>query len=380
MIPISNAPTFNTSVGSDQANSTNRHLSSATHNTPVASLANIWAKKYIQSLHPESSNRQIQSNDLGEILSSDRRAMTAVNLLKSLRFASSQAWAKTENLLIGQIQAHGINPELVDPWQIANDSQFLLEKALKVYTENRNSRTVEIDLSSEQQNCQISHPTQLPTTGQLSVAIASSVGDIRKKYTSVDPRAIGFVSMQFHYTGQILLNALPPLEQMVVNSYLKVIDDHLYMPLQRCYDAAASLDYHDITLESVRQLLPLTSKIAQQVSQKTLIMHSAYQCHSGLLSSPQVRISSLRDIEMFQVYLCLCVLEQSISSIQQELFPLCIMLYPPLQVSWELVRTLIRLLNNEMHIHLDPEYVQVFEPYLMVLSEMFSDDVLPEAQ
>jgi hypothetical protein len=109
-------------------------------------------------------------------------------------------------------------------------------------------------------------------------------------------------------------------------------------------------------------------------------MHSDYQCHSGILSSQQVRISSLRDIEMFQVYLCLCVLEKSVAAIQQELFPLCIMLYPPLKVSWGLVRTLLRLLNQAMHRHLDEQHIQVFLPYLSALSEMFSADVLPEAR
>jgi hypothetical protein len=41
---------------------------------------------------------------------------------------------------------------------------------------------------------------------------------------------------------------------------------------------------------------------------------------------------------MFQVYLWVCVLEDTISSGQQELFPLCVMLYPRLNVRWELVQ------------------------------------------
>ncbi|ELS30389.1 MULTISPECIES: hypothetical protein [Pseudanabaena] len=347
--------------------------------TSISTLANIWAKKYIQNLQVDKPKQSIQSNDLGEILSSERRAATAANLLQSLRFSSAQAWAKTETLLMGQLQAHGISADLIDPWQIATDSRFLLDSALKVYTENANNRLLEIDLPEDGQYQRLETYTQLPTVGQLSVAIAQNVGKIRKKYTSVDPRTIGFVSMQFHYSGQMLLNALPPLEKLMVNSYFKVIDDHLYMPLQRCYEAAGDLEYDDIALESVRHLLSLTSEIARQVSQKTLIMHSDYQCYSGVLSSPQIRISSLRDIEMFQVYLCLCVLEKSVSSIQQELFPLCIMLYPPLKVSWELVRTLLRLLSQEMHTHLDERHVKEFEPYLTALNEMFGDDVLPEA-
>lgn len=74
--------------------------------------------------------------------------------------------------------------------------------------------------------------------------------------------------MQFHYSGQLLLDSLPPLEKLMVNSYFKVIDDHLYMPLQRCYEAAGNLDYNEIELESVRHLLTLTSEIARRVSQK----------------------------------------------------------------------------------------------------------------
>ncbi len=345
----------------------------------IPTLANIWAKKYIQNLQPESPKQDIKSDNLEEILSSERRAATAANLLQSLRFSSAQAWAKTESLLMGQLQSHGISADLIDPWQIATDSRFLLEQALQVYTENAETRLVELDWHSNGQDVRLTSHTQLPTIGHLSVAIAQSVGKIRKKYTSVDPRAIGFVSMQFHYSAQLLLDSLPPLEKMMVNSYFKVIDDHLYMPLQRCYEAAGDLEYDDIALESVRHLLTLTSEIARQVSQKTLIMYSDYQCHSGVLSSPQIRISSLRDIEMFQVYLCLCALEKNIFSIQQELFPLCIMLYPPLKVSWELVRTLLRLLSQEMHSYLDEQHVQEFSPYLTALDEMFSDDVLPEA-
>jgi len=358
------------------------NLSEDFHNVASASvptLANIWAKKYIQNLQADSSKQGVQSNDLGEILSPERRAATSANLLQALRFSSAQAWAKTENLLMGQLQSHGISVDLIDPWQIATDSRFLLEQALQIYTENGASRLVEIEVNSNGQNLKLSSKTQLPTVGQLSVAIAQSVGKIRKKYTSVDPRAIGFVSMQFHYSGQILLDSLPPLEKMMVNSYFKVIDDHLYMPLQRCYEAAGNLEYDDIALDSARHLLTLTSAIARQVSQKTLIMYSDYQCHSGVLSAPQIRISSLRDIEMFQVYLCLCVLERSVASIQQELFPLCVMLYPPLKVRWELVRALLRLLSQEMHSHLEERHVLEFEPYLTTLDEMFGADVLPEA-
>jgi hypothetical protein len=37
--------------------------------TPVPTLANIWAKKYIQNLQADSTKQNIQSNNLEEILS-----------------------------------------------------------------------------------------------------------------------------------------------------------------------------------------------------------------------------------------------------------------------------------------------------------------------
>lgn len=148
--------------------------------TPVPTLANIWAKKYIQNLQADSTKQNIQSNNLEEILSSERREATAKNLLQSLRFSSAQAWAKTENLLMGQLQSHGISADLIDPWEIATDSRFMLEQTLKVYTESSDNRLVEIDLNTDGQTLSLASQTQLPTIGQLSVAIAQSVGKIRK--------------------------------------------------------------------------------------------------------------------------------------------------------------------------------------------------------
>ena len=77
-------------------------------------------------------------------------------------------------------------------------------------------------------------------------------------------------------------------------------------------------------------------------------VNPTYQSHSGRLNDDNVRVSSLRDTEMFQVYLWVCILENSVSAVQQELFPLCVMLYPRLKVRWELVLQMLHLLNSEI--------------------------------
>jgi hypothetical protein len=45
----------------------------------------------------------------------------------------------------------------------------------------------------------------------IAMAIAAQVGELRRKYTAIDPRVIGFASMQFHYTGQLPAPRTSPL-------------------------------------------------------------------------------------------------------------------------------------------------------------------------
>ncbi|MGB7440254.1 MAG: hypothetical protein WA919_04240 [Coleofasciculaceae cyanobacterium] len=212
----------------------------------------------------------------------------------------------------------------------------------------------------------------------MSVTVGKDFGKIRHKYTSVDRRAIGFVSMQFHYTGQKILECLSPAEKMLWTAYLKVMDDHMYMPLQTAYDAAAKHVYESRPLSAVRSLLPISSEIAYSVYKQVWRLNPNYETFSGLLNHPKVKTASIRDVEMFQVYLCLCVLEENIFSVQRELFPLCVLLYPRLKVSWRLVQEMLRVMGWEMQDKLPPDEMATFLPYLRTLGDMFSSDVFKE--
>ncbi|WP_156800380.1 hypothetical protein [Thalassoporum mexicanum] len=272
----------------------------------IQSLAQIWAKKYVGKLKVESGEQSPDQRSIEEIASKVGRTQTANQLLESLRYASAQAWAKTETLLAKQVKLHDIKPELIDPWQIADDSRLLFEKSLAVYTEQHAMRSVELSSITNPDTATIT--TALPTPGQLSVAIAKDVGNMRHKYTATNPLVLGFVSMQFHHSGQLLLDLLSPAEKALVGSYFKVIDDHLYMPLQRSYEAAAKHEFDSPQLKAVRSLLPISSEIALQICDRVGESYPTYQCHTGALTDPAVLISSIRDVEMFQTYLCLCVL------------------------------------------------------------------------
>lgn len=317
----------------------------------VVSLATLWARNYFVSVvNRNDASRVKQTKTIGEATSSAGRAKTVEHLKANLSSSSAQAWAKTEDLLSEETRRHGIDSSLINPWEIAGDSHRLFERTLSAYSDRVTPR-------------------------RLSVLISNEFGAVRAKYTAKDPRTLGFVSMQFHYTGQMLLERVSHPEQLLLQPYFKVMDDHLYMPLRAAYEAAADHDYQSPALQAVRQLLPLSTKIAHSVCNQISRQHPTYQSYNGLLNSPTVRISSIRDVEMFQVYLCLCVLENSIQSVQQELFPLCVMLYPRLKVSWQLVQDMLQQIGWEMHSRLSPEHTSTFLPHLLTLMSIFSSDV-----
>ncbi|EKQ71110.1 hypothetical protein OsccyDRAFT_1433 [Leptolyngbyaceae cyanobacterium JSC-12] len=320
----------------------------------LPSLAKLWGKRYVQSLISYShllSNRD--RNRFSEVSSLDGRAQTAKKLSDSLKFASAQAWSKTESLLSAEVQRHGINPRLIDPWHIARNSHQLFEKVLEVY-----------------------HQGHAPQS--LATVIGPACGRVRAEIAANDPRILGFMSMQIHYTGQKLLESLSQAERVLIEDYFKVLDDHLYMPLQRAYEAAASHSAQSQSLVAVQALLPQSSSIAQDICQYVIQKFGSYASLSGVLADETVLISSIRDAEMFQIYLCVCTLENSLAAFQEELFPLCLMLYPPLKVEWWLVRSLVEQLAEQLRLRLStqPQHINCFRPYLSAMQELFSAEVI----
>ncbi|MEN9221774.1 MAG: hypothetical protein Q6M04_04985 [Thermostichus sp. BF3_bins_97] len=307
------------------------------------SLAALWAQKYVKELRAQGA------------LIGAPTAQLAQKVKGSLRFASSQAWAKTEKLLAAEMTRHRLDPDLIDPWRIAEDSQHLFEKAAD--------------------SCQENLPPE-----RFSAEIATACGQLRAQYTRRDPRVLGFMSMQFHYTGQMVLQPLSAQERSLFYPYLKVMDDHLYMPLQRSYEAAAVHAGQTLSppLAAVQELLPIITQVAESICGEIAQRFSDYRTESGLLTDVEVRISSIRDVEMFQVYLGLCTLEGNVAAVQQELFPLCVMLYPALKVSWDLVRQMLELLDESLHFHLTPSSYDLVLPYLRAIQDMFSLEVFPE--
>lgn len=311
-----------------------------TESNEIVHLSKEWAKKYVQDLKPPELSSESSKEEASE------------ELLSSLRSASAYAWNKTERFLANEVKRHKINYEIIDPWEISQDIHRIFETTIKSYRDEINVQ-------------------------KLSVLVSEDIGNVRNKYTSKDARLIGFVSMQFHHTGEYLLDVLPSSHAQQLNSYFKVIDDHLYMPLQRMYNGAAQYEFNATELSIVHQLLPKISQIAEEVCAIVRENNPNHYCYSGHLSSEYVKISSQRDAEMFQIYILTSILEKSVEAVRQELFPLCLMLYPTLKVSWDLVWEMLKLLEEKISDRLTLSQYKVYFPYFKAMKEMFSPEVLP---
>jgi hypothetical protein len=314
-----------------------------------SSLAQQWAKKYLENLSTPQTQMVEESKDPATT-KKGVRAIAADRLLSSLQKVSLKAWSQTQTLLIDEINHHHIDRGLINGWEISQDTIYIYQKALELYTQHA-------------------------SYSQVPFLMGPDIARIRKKYTQNDPRVIGFVSMQFHYTSALLKNQLSPIEKTLLANCFQVIDDHLYMPLHRAYDAAANRPDNDPALIVVKRLIDCSGEISDRIVEQVAQMYPSYQTYSGVLSDPVVRISSRRDTEMFQIYLFVCLLEGSFSIVEEELFPLCIMLYPKLKVHWELVRQMLQCFGHEANAQLGDPLFAVLTPYLQSLRDMFSPEV-----
>lgn len=331
-----------------------------------------WAKKYLQNLDVDFQNNEpIKTQNLNEIVSQAGRQQTAQKPRLSIRNVSLQAWKKTEKLLFKEVKKHSINSELIDPWEIAGNSFKIYEKALDVYIQQAAPRQLFMVMKLVGKEKLLSSKafliyTQQLAPNQFAKTIAASLEALRQKYTHQDLRVIDFVNMQFHYTSQMLLLLLSPLEQSLLNSYFKMIDNYLYMPLQRAYTVADKIDCDSVALIA-GHLLPSNTHITKGITQRIIKLYPIYGSYFGCLNNKKGIISNIRNMEVFQVYLWVYADKENIAATQQKLFLLRVMLYQTLKVSWEIIRQMLHLLGLEISERLNTERANILMPYFQVM-------------
>jgi hypothetical protein len=209
---------------------------------------------------------------------------------------------------------------------------------------------------------------------QLATVLEPLLLQLQEQHLLVpDRRTIGFMSTQFHLSATLILNRLTLPEQLLLSPYFKFVEEQVCIPWQRVCAAAAQHSLDSPILNLVEKLLPVSREIAKSVYQQAAQLHSNHRSLRGTLTERGVKASTIRDIEMFQAYLWLCALEGNMMAIEQELLPLCIMVFPSIEVSWELVEQLLPLLVAEIQFRLRAEQIDLLLPYTQAMQQLFSN-------
>lgn len=353
------------------------------NNTSVNSLVELWAARYFPDLLILSSEEgRIAVTGLVEVASPEGRAKTVAKLKRLIQINCECAGIKT-NALFSYI------PNVVNLTESSRIAKFVAEvyeKALEIYQQQSVSlapiattsrpfaNTINFSTNVNVATKWAMPALEMPAMEQLATALEPVLQQLRTQHMAAcDPRTIGFITTQFHFSTKLVLAKLTLPEQVLLSPYFKFIEEQVCIPLQRVCSAAAKYSFDSPELTVVRQLLPACRDIASTVYRKAAKLYPNHYSRRGGLNKPVVADSTIRDLEMFQVYLWLCVLEGNMAAVEQELRPLCIMVFPSVDVTWELVEQMLRLLMDELMECVQPQHKKLLLPYTQAMQQLFSN-------
>lgn len=212
----------------------------------------------------------------------------------------------------------------------------------------------------------------LPRLNQLSLAIEPGLQKLQAIYLASDNhRALGFLTTQMHLTRQNVLGRLDSYGKMWLSSYFRLVEEQTCMPWRRICNAASRPGLHPKALALVTQMLPNSQTIADKVYHRLVLEFPHHISHQGRIQTLGVQTSSTRDMNLFQAYLWLCVLEGSMSPVTGELLPLCLLVFPSVDVKWEFVTQGVLWLIQEIQLYLDAQQNQILAPFAQRLYQLF---------
>ncbi|KYC43054.1 hypothetical protein WA1_13210 [Scytonema hofmannii PCC 7110] len=333
-------------------------------------LLKHWAERYTVDVSSLSKNPKFY----GELVKAawpEARALTTAKLLKTvLERTSYRAVIQAKSL-------YEYIPDMIDFQAEQRISQF----AYKVY------QTL-LSFYQQQSGIAVTPRVKQMTSGSTEevALVLSTIPSIEKlvneleqlllKYQdqhliTKDGRVLGFLTTLFNFTNQLLINQLTPVEKVLLCPYFKFLEEQVAVPWQRVCAAAAQHPLGSPALALVEQMFPIANEISSVVYCRLLQLLPNHHSLRGSLGHPEVAHSCLRDLDMFQAYLWLCVLEESLKPIEQELVPLCVMVMPSVGVEWEMTNQWKRQLVDEIENRVQPEQKPLLLNYTQGMESAF---------
>ncbi|MEO0870160.1 MAG: hypothetical protein AAFY17_17360 [Cyanobacteria bacterium J06642_11] len=157
-----------------------------------------------------------------------------------------------------------------------------------------------------------------------------------------------FLTTQISLTSVSLLGALDPVEQAMFSPYCNLLEEYVSIPWWRLCQSAAQHSQPSPHYRLVEKMLPRTSEISLTVFEEWRQQFGTYTGARGNLRDLKLRRSSIRDFDMFQIYLWLSFLDGTSDIFEKELVMFCAYIFKGLGIPWVMTVTGTRLLLEEI--------------------------------
>ncbi|NJP12604.1 MAG: hypothetical protein HC866_26665 [Leptolyngbyaceae cyanobacterium RU_5_1] len=212
---------------------------------------------------------------------------------------------------------------------------------------------------------------------RLSSALEPVLLEFQQEHSQLkDWRTLGFLTTQINFCNQWITDKLTPIEQVLLSPYLTFIEEQVAHPWQRVCAAAARHPADSLVLALAEQMIPMSGEIADAAYSALTRLLPNHRSRRGMLTNPGVTHSCIRDLKMFQVYLWLCVLEESLVPVEEELVRLCVMVLPSVGVQWEMTELWTQVLTDEVIRRIEPSRRKHVLPYVLPYTSGIEDAFL----
>lgn len=343
------------------------------HNSPAVNrLVKLWSSRYTPDVIALATNPDPDLRRAIAIAASpEGRAETVAKLHEKLLDTSCK---------LASIQAKDLYfylPKVLDLKEAWNLSKFANQIYLQLLEFYQNAPLVECD-SAEQFWAHISTPSisawGIPKIDMLAQILEPLLLEFQQHYLLAnDWRALAFITTQFNFTNELLLKELHLVERVLIQPYFNFVEEQVALPWQRVCAAAINHSVHSPEFALVEQMLPLSKQIAATVYEQLMVWFPTHRSRRGSLDHPGIKHSCLRDLNMFQAYLWLCVLQGSLEPIEQELVALCITVMEAVGVKWEVTAQWNMFLTQEILNRVTPKQYALLRPYCDGMIAAFLD-------
>jgi hypothetical protein len=331
----------------------------------VQRLIGLWAKRYT----PDLSSVSLESfsyKALREAASPEGRALTSAKLKDNvLNINCQMAWIQTKIL-------YGYIPNIIDLNEARRITLFafrVYKKILEIYEKYSLNHIPPTAEAFESNDVCV---WGIPAIEELAYALEPILLVFQEQHiVSKDWRALGFMTTQLNFSNKLILKKLTAFEQVLLAPYLKFVEEQVAIPWQRICAAAANYEIDSPELKFIEQMIQAAPEIAENIYRQLVELLPNHRSRRGELSDPDVTYSCLRDLNMFQAYLWLCLLEKSMTAMEEELLPLCAMVVQGVSIKWEMTEKWSQLFVDEIISRVNAEQKALLLPYLQGMQEMF---------